>query len=234
MGKKWTSYDTMAVTDILDSEPMGMVSDSGIQKIWTRGGLRQYLDDRYLSLDAKWREPVRVSPVIAIDLNSPGSIIDNAALNNLDRVLIRSQTNFADNGIYVFNGATSPMTRAEDANTAAKLNGIYVPVLSGTLAGAIHRQSSTISNLGTDAVTFPIVWLERSKLKYQTNIGDGTSTTYTVTHNLQSNNVLIQVSEVSSGLVVTPASITILSLNQVQIVFSSPIGNGTHRVAIIN
>jgi hypothetical protein len=82
---------------------------------------------------------VRVASQSNLDLASPGTAIDNANLASGDRVLVKTQTSAAENGIYIWNGAATPLTRALDANTVAQRSGMIVQVVEGTDARAWWR-----------------------------------------------------------------------------------------------
>jgi hypothetical protein len=93
-----------------------------------------------------------------INIASPGATIDGQTPVSGSRengaFLLRAQTAPAENGIWIWNGAASPMTRALDANAATELNNAVVRVRSGTDAGVTFRQTATVVTLDTDAVTF--------------------------------------------------------------------------------
>ena len=55
-----------------------------------------------------WKDSVRVATVGNINLAAPGAAIDGIAMAANDRVLVRSQTAPAENGIYVWTGAATP------------------------------------------------------------------------------------------------------------------------------
>jgi hypothetical protein len=101
-----------------------------------------------------WKDSVRVATQGNINLSSPGASIDGVTLTVGDRVLVKSQTSQAENGIYVFNGASTPMTRSADASTADELEQAVVTVEEGTSAGATFRQTQVNFTLGTD----PVLW----------------------------------------------------------------------------
>jgi archaellum component FlaF (FlaF/FlaG flagellin family) len=107
-------------------------------------------------VDSKsFKQAVKVSSAGSnVDLSSAPLNIDFTAMSNGDRVLIMSQTNDAENGIYIYNGFGNAMTRAEDADTAAKLKDAYVYVAEGSNAYTILVQYGTITTLGTDPVIF--------------------------------------------------------------------------------
>jgi len=101
-----------------------------------------------------WKDSVRVATQGNINLNSPGATIDGVTLSVGDRVLVKAQTTQSQNGIYVWNGASTPMTRAADANTANELEQAVVTVEEGTDAGVTYRQTQVNFTLGTD----PVLW----------------------------------------------------------------------------
>ena len=100
------------------------------------------------------QQTVRVATQANINIASPGSSVDscNTALVSGDRVLVKAQTAAAENGIYVWNGSSSAMTRATDTNSATELNRAITQVLDGPLAGSAWRQAATVATVNTDAV----------------------------------------------------------------------------------
>lgn len=101
-----------------------------------------------------WKEAVRVRAPVNITIASPGASIDGVTMAANDRVVLANQTAGAENGIYIWNGAAVPMTRALDASTWDELVGATVNVLAGTSAATTWRQTATTGTLGTT----PIVW----------------------------------------------------------------------------
>lgn len=101
-----------------------------------------------------WKDDVRVSTQGNLNLASPGASIDGIAMAANDRVLVRFQTTAADNGLYYWTGAATPMTRTLDANAASELNAAVVGVDSGTDGGTTWRQGNVLATLGTDAINF--------------------------------------------------------------------------------
>lgn len=101
-----------------------------------------------------WKDDCRVATQGNINLSSPGATIDGVTMQLGDRVLVKAQTSSAENGIYVWNGASSPMTRASDANTAQELWQAVTSVREGTDAGTSWRQTYLVQTLGTD----PVQW----------------------------------------------------------------------------
>ena len=109
---------------------------------------------------ASWsRLSVRVATQSAINLASPGAGIDGITLAAGDRVLVKAQAISAENGIYIWNGSSSAMTRATDADTAAKLAGALTHVLAGTDTGRAFRQTALAATgtLDTNSVQWTAI-----------------------------------------------------------------------------
>ena len=100
------------------------------------------------------KDDVRVRTASNISLASPGATLDGVTMALNDRVLVAGQTAPAENGIYIWNGAAVPLTRAADANTGPELVSAIVPVAEGTSAGTVWRQTAVNITLGTTAVQF--------------------------------------------------------------------------------
>lgn len=218
-----------------------------------------------------WKDSCRVATQANLNLTSPGSTIDGVTMASEDRVLVRSQTTTADNGIYVWNGSSSAMTRSLDASTFAELEQAVTTVEEGTSAGTSYRQdqvngtlgSSTISwvtfgtaapaasettagiaelatqaevDAGTDdlRIITPLklaTWSGRIK-KYSVSIGDGSATSYTVTHNLASRDVHVTIYNNSSYDEVI-ADVTHTTTNTLTIVFASAPASNAYRVVVV-
>lgn len=115
-----------------------------------------------------WKDNARVAPNANVTLTSPGAALDGVTMAAGDRVLLKSQTTVTENGIYIWNGAATPMTRALDANTFDELESAVVIVDEGTNAGAGFRQTQVNGVLGTNNV----VWTA-----FATNAPSATSST---------------------------------------------------------
>lgn len=101
-----------------------------------------------------WKENVRVAASTNVTVASPGANIDGIAMAANDRVLLRGQTTQSQNGIYIWNGAATPMTRALDASTFLELESAVVTVDEGTDAGATFRQTQVNGVIDTNNVIF--------------------------------------------------------------------------------
>jgi len=218
-----------------------------------------------------WKDSCRVATQSNLNLASPGATIDGISMASQDRVLVRSQSTASENGIYVWNGASTAMTRSLDASTFPELEQAVTTVEEGTSAATTYRQdqingtidSSTISwvtfgtaapaasestagiaelatqaetDAGTDdlRIVTPLklaTWSGRIK-KYSVSIGDGSATSYTVTHNLASRDVHVTVYNASTyDEVIT--DVTHATTNTLTIVFATAPGSNAYRVVVI-
>jgi hypothetical protein len=117
---------------------------------------------------------VRVSSAGSnINIASAPANIDFTVMVSGDRVLLFNQTVSSQNGIYVYNGSGNAMTRASDANTAARLKDVMVYVSEGSNANKSLVQFGTLTTLGTDDVTFifPAVGYHQQDLSTITQSG---------------------------------------------------------------
>lgn len=103
-----------------------------------------------------WKDSVRVRATSNINLASPGATIDGITMATNDRVLLSGQTTTSQNGIYIWNGAATPMTRSLDASTSDELEAAVVTVEEGTSAGSSFRQTAVNFVLDTGAVAWTV------------------------------------------------------------------------------
>lgn len=94
---------------------------------------KQYVDNAVQGLDSK--ESVRLKTTANINIASPGSVntdFDGVAPTVGDRILVTEQTTASENGIYIYNGAATPMTRSDDADSDAEVtSNLYTFVSEG-------------------------------------------------------------------------------------------------------
>lgn len=96
-----------------------------------------------------WKDSVRVASTANINLAAPGATIDGVTMVANDRFLAKDQTTANQNGIYIWNGAATPATRAPDMSTAAEVEQAVTTVEEGTSAGASFRQTAVNVTLDT-------------------------------------------------------------------------------------
>jgi hypothetical protein len=207
-----------------------------------------------------WKDSVRVATQADLNLASPGATVDGITMAAGDRVLVRAQTSASQNGIYLWNGAATPMTRAPDASTSAELEAATAMVEEGTSAGATYRQTSVNFVLDSGAVAFTLFGTSAgaateaaagiaeiatqaetdagsddsrivtpAKLanhsgrirKMTGTVGDGSATTYTITHNFNRRDVQVEVYKNSGNYDTVICDVTRPSVNTVVLTFAS-------------
>lgn len=219
-----------------------------------------------------WKDSCRVATQANINLSSPGSTVDGVTMASQDRVLVRAQSAAAENGIYVWNGAATPMTRSLDASTFEELEQAVVTIEEGTSAGTAYRQSQVNGTLGTSDVlwaTFGTVapaasettpgiaelatqaetdagtddqrivtpaklanWSGRLR-KVSSNVGDGSATSYTVTHNLNTRDVIVRVFPTSGQYDDVEVDVQRTTVNAVTLVFATAPSSDSYRVVVM-
>lgn len=113
---------------------------------------KAYVDATRTGLDFK--DSVRAATTANITLSGLQTI-DGVALQAGNRVLVKNQTNAAENGIYVV--SSGAWTRASDADSSSEVtSGMYVYVSEGTVNGATGWVLTTPDpiTLGTTALNF--------------------------------------------------------------------------------
>ena len=112
----------------------------------------------FTTLDAGLNKgAARVASTANVTISAPGASIDGVTLAAGNLVLLKDQTAGAENGLYVWNGAAVPMTRATNSDTTAEVSpGMYVFVSEGTVNADRGYQLTTNDpiTLGTTALTF--------------------------------------------------------------------------------
>lgn len=79
----------------------------------------------------------RVASTANVTVSNPGTAsFDGVTLANGERILLKDQTTQAQNGVYVFNGSGSPLTRAPEADSWSEFPGQVVTVSEGAQASA--------------------------------------------------------------------------------------------------
>jgi fibronectin-binding autotransporter adhesin len=92
---------------------------------------KSYVDSVASGLDVK--QSVRAASTADVTLSGPGATIDGVTMSSGDRVLLKNQSAAAENGIYLWTGAASAMTRATDMDGAAEFVGAFFFVEEGTV-----------------------------------------------------------------------------------------------------
>ena len=125
---------------------------------------KQYVDAVARGLD--WKSEVIAASTGNVNVASPGATLDGVALSaamqthpelgSVTRVLLKDNTAAAENGVWDWNGATSPLTRSVDSNTGALLSGSTYTVQRGSVnADRVYRINTDDSiTVGTTAISF--------------------------------------------------------------------------------
>lgn len=219
-----------------------------------------------------WKDSVRVATQANVNLSAPGATVDGVVMTANDRMLVRSQTAGAENGIYVWNGAVTPATRSADTSTFPELEQAVVTVEEGTSAGSTFRQTALDGTIGVTTVTWAafgtaapaatettagIVEIgtqpeidagvngsvvvtpatlanspTRAKRLAQT-FGDGSATSYVITHNLNTLDVTVAVRETAGSLREVECEVQYTSVNSVTLVFAASVANNALRAVVV-
>lgn len=102
-----------------------------------------------------WKDNCRVAANVNVNLSAPGATIDSITMSLNDRFLAGNQSSQTQNGIYIWNGASTPATRALDANTFAELESAVVTIDEGSNAGSSFRQTQVNGVIDTNN----IIWV---------------------------------------------------------------------------
>ena len=110
-----------------------------------------------LARGLSFKEPVRAATTGNVSLAAPGATIDGVTMAVNDAFLAKDQTAGAEKGIYVYNGASTPATRRNDADSGTELRpGTAVTVTEGTANGdkVFLIISDVAITIGTTAMTW--------------------------------------------------------------------------------
>lgn len=219
-----------------------------------------------------WKDSARVATQANLSIASPGATIDGITMATNDRVLVRSQSSIPENGVYIWNGAATPMTRSLDASTAAELEQAVVTVEEGTSAGASYRQTTLNFTLGSGNVVWTsfgtaagaasestagiaeiatqgetdtgtddarfvtplkLATYSGRKLKFSADFGDNSATQYTITHNLNTRDVTVEVYRTSGNYDTILCDVDRTSVNAVRLTFASAPTTNQFRCVVI-
>jgi len=231
---------------------------------------KSYVDSAVEGL--AWKDSARVGTQSSINLSSPGATVDGITMASQDRVLVRNQSTQAQNGIYVWNGASTALTRSLDASTFAELEQAIITVEEGSDAGTTWRQTQINGTIDSSNVLFtsfgsssPVAsettagiaelatqaetdagtddsriitplklanWSGRLR-KVSGNIGDGSATSYVVTHNLSTRDVIIRVFPNSGEYDDVEVDVQRTSTTTATLVFATAPASNAYRVVVI-
>lgn len=254
-----SDFDTQVRTNRLDqmATPTAQVNMNGQRVIGigtpvatTDAATKGYVDALVNGTD--WKQSVRVATTANITLSGLLTV-DSVTLAAGNRVLVKNQTDGKQNGIYVV--ASGAWTRATDADESAEVtSGMACMVEEGTANSATQWILNTAGNIvvGTTVLTFSqigaattytagaginiagnVVSIDTSVVtrKGVAFVGNGSSTSITVTHNLGTLDVMVQVYAVATTETVE-CDVTRNSTNQVTLGFAVAPANNSLKVLI--
>lgn len=198
-----------------------------------------------------WKQPVRAATTANITLSGVQTV-DGVSLVAGDRLLAKNQTTASANGIYVV--AAGAWVRSTDMDAGTEALGAAAFVSEGsTLGNSVWLQTTDSPiTIGTTSLVFTQIGAGSSYVggtgivisggsiaidpavvtrKYAATIGDGTSTTLTVTHNLNSMDVVVSVRVVATGEQVLVDNVA-NGVNTLQLTFGTAPSTGQYRVTV--
>lgn len=237
----------------------------------TDAATKGYVDSALEGL--AWKDSVRAASTATVNVASPGTTLDGITLVSGDRVLLKDQTAAAQNGIYVWTGSASALTRAYDAQTGDDLEQAIVTVEEGTAnASTTWRQTTVNFVIGTGSVAFTafgtvapaastatagvaalatqaevdagaitnkivtpatLAAYSKGKLKYVSTVGDGSATSFNLTHNLNTRDVMVEVYKNSGSFDEVFCDVTRPTVNSITLTFASAPAATAYAVAIL-
>lgn len=254
-----SDFDTQVRTSRLDqmaapTAPLNLnnqrITNLATPTAATDAATKGYVDAAVNGLD--WKQSVRVATTANITLSGLQTI-DGVSVQAGDRVLVKNQSTAAQNGIYV--AASGAWTRATDADSDAEVtSGMAVMVTEGTTQGDTQWVLTTNDpiTLGTTALSFSQIGAGTSYTqgagitiagnvisvdtavvarKFAQTIGNGSSSSITVTHNLGTQDVIVQVYEIVTNETVE-CDVIRSSTTQVTLGFAVAPANNSLRVVV--
>lgn len=191
-----------------------------------------------------------------------GSVVDGVTLVTNDRILIKNQATGSENGIYKVNLSGAP-TRALDADSNSEVTpGMFTFIEEGTVNGSTGWVMTNVGavTLGTTALSFsqfsgagqltvnpPLskvgntisLVLTQADLptgtarSFAANVGDGSSLSMAVTHNLGTRDVMVMLRTVASPFNLVNTYWEATDNNNVTLYFTVAPTSGQYRVKII-
>ncbi|WP_342106270.1 hypothetical protein [Methylobacterium sp. SI9] len=201
-----------------------------------------------------WHGAVRAASTGNVTVSSPGASLDGVTMAAGNRVLLKNQTTATENGVYIWNGSSSALTRAADGGTGNLNAGaaFYVdegttnadtawtvttddPITVGSTSVAFAKFGVGVAYTAGSGLTLTgqAFAVDATKIpsKMSTNVGDGSSTSITVTHSLGTLDVQVQVYATANGETVE-CDVTRPTTNTVALAFASAPASGAYRAVI--
>jgi len=107
-----------------------------------------------------WKESARVASTGPLTVASAPAAIDGVTLVNGDRVLLKDQASLPENGIYIFNGSGSALTRSLDADEDSEVSAMMTVGIEEGTANADRVYTVTSNDpltVGTSDIVFGLL-----------------------------------------------------------------------------
>lgn len=176
-----------------------------------------------------FKNSVRAASTGNVTITAPGATIDGVTLANGDRVLLKSQTDATQNGIYIFNGAASAMTRAADAIQGELTSGATVTVTEGTNKGT---GSATSSPTQWTLITPDAITVGTTALTFTQTGASGAS--YTAGNGITITTGTIAVNPVAGGGITVAAGGVSVDHTKVPMIYAANVGDGSTTSIAVN
>lgn len=235
--------------------PLDM-SNNGIINLPAPSGSGDATNKAYvdaLLMGVKWKDQVRAATTGNIALTGTQTV-DGVALVVNDRVLVKNQSSASANGIYVV--ASGAWSRSLDADGTSEIGGMSVFVQEGTTQGNQQWTCSTDGaiTLGTTSLTFiqigagtsysngtginiagSVINVDTAVVtrKVGVNIGDGSATSFNISHNLGTTDAIVLIRETASTKGAVYADVVFTDTNTVTVTFATAPTAGQYRVSVI-
>lgn len=117
---------------------------------------KKYVDD-LVALSVTWKEAGLVCSEVNVTLAAPGANIDGIAMTAGDRVVLKGQTAPAENGVWLWNTAATPMTHPPDWATGLEASGSVISIREGTCSDDMYIASADPAIVDTNDPLFLLI-----------------------------------------------------------------------------
>ena len=228
---------------------------------------KQYVDDAVAGFS--WKESARVRVNTNVNIASPGASLDSVGMATNDRVLLTAQSTGSQNGLWIWNGAASAMTRPTDFDSDADASGAAIMITEGTSAsqqwvmttdspivigttslawvqfggGTSYTAGNGLTlssndfnvgagtgiSVGADTVSVDTAVVARH---VSATIGNGSSTSIAVSHNLGTKDVTYSIRQVSDDVFVDCDAVS-TDTNTLTLTFATAPSTNSLRVTVV-
>ncbi|AZS07893.1 hypothetical protein SEA_KABOCHA_40 [Gordonia phage Kabocha] len=217
-----TRLDQMAAPTASVALNSQRITNLGTPSAGTDAATKTYVDNQVAGLTSGqiMKGAVRALVKSNVTISAPGATLDGIAAVAGDVFWLGSQTTASENGPWVWNGAAAAMTRPANFNSTTPnvYIGSYWVITGGTSADAWLLLTNDAFTLGTTAATYKVIDVaQAAAAPYEGDLGDGSTQTFTVTHNLNTKAVAVHVFRNASPFDEIDVYITRPSVNTVTI-----------------